>query len=270
MNKKQLSTGLTLAYKEAGQGEPIVLLHGYCGSSGYWDELMPLLAVHGRVIAPDARGHGASSAAEGDGVYSMEAMADDVASLLDELGLKKASLFGHSMGGYAGLAFAEKYPERLQALGLIHSTAYPDTEQAKENRLKAAEAIRSRGVAEFVDGLVPKLFAPEHRESKRELVDKAKEIGCGTSLSGAAGCALGMRERPDRIPVLERLGVPVLLLAGESDEVIPPEKRFPVAKDNVTQVTLAGVGHMGMMENPRAMAESIGAFLERNRGAERV
>jgi len=270
MNKKLLSTGIAVAYEEAGAGDPIVLLHGFCGSRRYWEETLPRLAAFGRVIAPDWRGHGDSDAAGSVESYSMEILADDVAALMDELNLRKISLFGHSLGGYAALAFAEKYPERLNAVGLVHSTSYPDTEQAKENRLKAVETIRSQGVEAFVDGLVPKLFAPGSRENKPELIAKAKEIGYGTTPEGAAGCALGMRARLDRVSTLERLELPILLLAGEFDEVVPPEKRFPASGPKVTAITLAGVGHMGMMEDPGAMAASIGSFLERNRGEDRV
>jgi len=228
------------------------------------------LASYGQVVAVDLRGHGETSSTNGEEDYGTEKLADDLAALLDGLNLDKAAVFGHSLGGYVALAFAEKYPGRLSALGLIHSTAFPDAEQAKENRLKAVATIRSEGIAAFVDGLVPKLFAPEHRESRPDWIAKAKEIGYGTSADGAAGCALGMRARPDRVSVLETLDVPILLLAGEFDEVIPPEKRFPVSRDNVTEVTLPGVGHMGMTEDPRALAGAVGDFLARNRGAGRV
>ncbi|XID95923.1 alpha/beta fold hydrolase [Paenibacillaceae bacterium WGS1546] len=266
-----IETGtMAAACEERGEGEPIVLLHGYCGSRLYWEDTLPPLSSVGRAIAPDLRGHGASSASERGEDYGMDSLADDLAALLDALGLERAHVFGHSLGGYVALAFAEKHPERLLSLGLVHSTAYPDAEQAKDNRLKAAAAIREQGVAAFVDGLVPKLFAAENRNARPELVAKAREIGYGTSEHGAAGCALGMRARPDRVGVLERLEKPVLLLAGELDEVIPPERRFPVAKPNVESVTLAGVGHMGMMENPQAFAAAIAAFLDRNRRAGRV
>ncbi len=268
MNKAALSTGTTVAYVEAGSGQPIVMLHGYCGSRRYWDDVLPLIASHGRIIAPDLRGHGASSAAEG--VYSMELLADDLAALLDELKVSQVNLFGHSLGGYIALAFADRYPERLLTLGLVHSTSFPDGEAAQENRLKAAETIRTGGITPFVDGLIPKLFTASNRMSKTELLQKAKEIGYGTSIEGAAGCALGMRERPDRTRILEKLDVPILLLAGELDEVIPAERRFPVSKDNVISITLESVAHMGMLEDPHAFADVIGSFLERNRVADRV
>ncbi|BBI35286.1 alpha/beta fold hydrolase [Cohnella abietis] len=264
MKKVTLSSGTTIAYEEAGNGQPIVLLHGFCGSHQYWDEVLPLLSSHGHIIAPDLRGHGASSATEG--VYSMELLADELVDLLDELDLPMVNLFGHSLGGYVALAFAEKYPERLLTLGLVHSTSFPDSEAAQANRLKAVEAIKQDGINTFVEGLIPKLFVPNSSESRQELLRKAIEIGYSTSPLGAIGCSLGMRERPDRGAVLEQLQAPILLLAGERDEVIPPEKRFPVAKINVTAVTIEGVAHMGMLENPQEFAAAVGTFLERNRG----
>jgi 3-oxoadipate enol-lactonase len=268
MNSATLSTGTRLAYAEAGKGQPTVLLHGYCGSQHYWDDVLPIMSAHGRIIAVDLPGHGESSAYEG--VHTMDKLADDVAALLDELGIAQVNLIGHSLGGYISLAFAEKYADRLLTLTLAHSTSFPDAEAAQANRLKAAATIRSEGVAAFVDGLVPKLFAKEHLISMADQVNKAKEIGYGTSVEGAAGCALGMRERPDRGEVLESLDRPILLLAGELDEVIPPEKRFPVTRPNVTTITLSGVAHMGMMEDPQAFGEAIVSFLDRNKVSDRV
>jgi 3-oxoadipate enol-lactonase len=268
MKMISLKNGMEIAYVEVGSGQPIVLLHGYCGSHHYWDEVIPLLSSHGRVIAIDIRGHGASSAS--DGVYSMELLADDLAALLDELKLSKVNLFGHSLGGYIALAFAERYPERILALGLVHSTSFPDGEAAQANRLKAAETIRENGVNAFVDGLIPKLFAATHRLSMPEKLDMAKEIGYKTSSEGAVGCALGMKERVDRTFVLEELDKPILLLAGELDEVIPQDRRFPVSKENVTALTLGRVAHMGMLEDPEAFATAVASFFEQNRGLESV
>jgi 3-oxoadipate enol-lactonase len=268
MNKVSLPTGTIIAYEERGNGIPIVLLHGYCGSRHYWDEVIPQLSEFGRVIALDLRGHGASSTTAG--VYSMEQLAEDVLAVLDELKLPQVNLFGHSLGGYVALAFAERYPERLLTLGLVHSTSFPDSEAAQANRLKAAEAIRTKGVSPFVDELIPKLFSAAHRSSMPVKLQKAIAIGYETSPEGAAGCALGMSKRPDRSVVLEQLDVPILLLAGELDEIIPPEKRFPVSKANITSLTLNNVAHMGMFESPQAFAAEIVSFLEHNRVSDRV
>ncbi|MBW5447912.1 alpha/beta fold hydrolase [Cohnella sp. CFH 77786] len=252
------------AYQETGSGVPVVLLHGFCGSGRYWDDVLPALSAKYRVIVPDLRGHGASPATEG--VYTMERLADDTAALLDKLNVAEAFVFGHSLGGYATLAFAEQYPGRLLGFGLVHSTPLPDTEAGREGRLKAVDKIRAEGIRPFVDGLIPKLFAPEHRTSMADKVAAALEIGYATSPEGAVGCSLGMRERPDRTDVLRRTGLPVLLLAGEHDEVIPPERRFPVSKPNLSAVTLPQVGHMGMVEDPGRFTEALLAFLGNHAG----
>lgn len=248
-------------FRDAGSGTPLVLLHGYCGSHRYYDEVVPLLTDHCRVITPDLRGHGDSEPS--DGAYPMELLADDVAGLLDRLGIDKAVLLGHSLGGYVTLAFAERHSERLLAFGLLHSTSYPDGDAARSNRDKAVASIREGGVAAFVEGLVPKLFAPEHRALSNPDVKKALDIGNGTSSAGAIGCALGMRDRPDRTSVLANTELPVLLLAGEKDDIIPAERRFPVSSLNIEAVTLENVGHMGMLENPQAFALAIIAFVQR-------
>lgn len=255
----QSQPAIPLRFEERGSGIPLVLLHGYCGSRRYWDEVVPLLAGEYRVIAPDLRGHGESPAAEG--VCAMEDLAEDTVQLLDRLGIGQAFVFGHSLGGYAALALAEAHPERLLGIGLIHSTPLPDTEAGKEGRLKAARTIRSEGVKPFVDGLIPKLFAPGHRSTMADRIAAAKEIGYATSPQGAVGCALGMRERPDRTGVLRRASVPVLLLAGQCDEVVPEDRRFPAAGPHIQSVTLPEAGHMSMMEDPQRLAAAMRAFL---------
>ncbi len=251
---------------------PVVLLHGYCGSRQYWDAVVPLLSAEYDVVVPDLRGHGESPAPEQQ-IYSMEQLADDTVALLDRLGIAQAYVIGHSLGGYATLALAERHPDRLLGFGLVHSTSLPDTDAGKEGRIKAADQIRMTGIQPFVDGLIPKLFAQEHQQ-RPDIVKQiahAKEIGYGTSTQGAIGCAMGMRERPDRTHVLQQTQLPVLLLAGERDEVIPPARRFPVeARPNIMTATLPETGHMSMMEDPAASAQVLLAFLDKSRGSARV
>jgi 3-oxoadipate enol-lactonase len=268
MQNADSNTDYLPGFEHKGSGIPVVLLHGFCGSRRYWYDVLPVLAGRYHVIVPDLRGHGASPVSEG--VYTMEHLADDTAALLDRLKIDKAFVFGHSLSGYSTLAFAEKYPDRLLGFGLVHSTPLPDTEAGREGRSKAVAQIREEGIKPFVDGLVPKLFAPEHRTSMKNKVAAAKEIGYVTSPQGAIGCSLGMRERPDRTEVLRHTELPVLLLAGELDEVIPPERRFPVDKSNISAVTLPGVGHMSMMEDPARLSDEIMAFLDKSRGNESV
>src|SRR5690554_1641282 len=92
---------IEMAYEDYGTGEVVILLHGFCGSSAYWKNVIPVLSQGFRVIVPDLRGHGRSSVPED--TYTMDQMADDVKHLLDALHLPKVMLIGHSLGGYVTL-----------------------------------------------------------------------------------------------------------------------------------------------------------------------
>ncbi len=214
------------------------------------------------MIIPDLRGHGVSEAQNGQ-VYEMDNFAGDILELLDALELKKTALVGHSLGGYITLAAAGRYPERISGFALIHSTALPDSEEARQNREKAVQAIKQDGITVFVDGLVPKLFAPKHLESEPEQVQFAREIGYGTSAQGAAATALGMKARPDRTNVIHQAAVPVLLVAGAEDLVVRPENTFQGAEGNEAVQThlLEGAGHMGMLEAASGLAEVLHKFI---------
>jgi pimeloyl-ACP methyl ester carboxylesterase len=259
LQKLKISDALELAYSEEGEGETVVLIHGYCGSYQYWDKIIPLLSSQYRIIAVDLRGHGMSSAPEES--YSMEAMAEDIYRLLEHLEVEQVQLFGHSLGGYITLAFAENYPDKLRSWGLIHSTAYPDSEEGKANRGKAIQSIRTGGMEAFMEGLAPKLFAAAHKETMASYISQVKHIGYSTSITGAIAAAEGMRDRPDRRHVIEQSAVPVLLIAGGGDQVIPPEKTFTAEGPRISQARLEGAGHMSMYETPEQLASVLREFL---------
>lgn len=250
-----------IAYRDSGPGPTltVVLLHGFCGSSAYWRRVMPQLGRHCRVIAPDLRGHGLSGLPDEPAV--MEHLADDIAALLKHLDTGPVFLFGHSLGGYVTLAFYERHPQACRAFGLVHSTALPDTAEAKQNRLSGIAAIREQGIRPFVDNLIPKLFSPGQLANRRDILDEALQIGYGTSPEGACLVLDGMRQRPDRQAVLERAAVPVLLLAGRDDQIVPVERMFTVHRPHIRQTVLEDTGHMSMMEAPDACAAALLAFI---------
>ena len=249
----------TITYVDKGEGKTIMLLHGFCGSSRYWEEVIPALSEYCRVIVPDLPGHGQSTTTLEN--YSISDIAGMMNDLLDELNIEKVTMFGHSLGGYITLAFAEKYSDRLNGFSLVHSTAYPDTEEAKKGRSANAANLKQEGIKPFIDGLIPKLFSPDHLE--KHYVETAKEIGYLTSAQGAINTLIAMRDRPDRNHVLEMTTLPVLLVAGEQDQVIPPEKTFSVSKDNIKHALIEDSGHMGMYENPTQMISAFSAFLSK-------
>jgi pimeloyl-ACP methyl ester carboxylesterase len=265
-----LNNGVELAYYDShpddggaadGITEVIVLLHGYCGSSAYWEPIVDELEQYVRIIAPDARGHGRSSATNED-IYTMEMYAEDVAQMLITLQIHNAVLLGHSLGGYITLALAEMYAKKLSGFGLIHSTALEDSEAAKQNRDKAVAALEESGVQPFVDGLIPKLFAPANVEAMPSEIERAKQIGYGTSLQGAVGTARGMKIRANRTHIIEQTELPVLLVSGANDKVIPTESTFAATNGSTVKVVLGSAGHMGMVEQPKELVQAILSFMK--------
>lgn len=259
MNAKQVYvSGTTVSYYEEGKGEPIVLIHGFCGSKDYWQKVIPALAKEYRVIAVDLPGHGDSDLPSGD--FSIEKMGEMIAGALQELDVENASVLGHSLGGYVTLALADIYEDKLAKFALVHSTANPDTEEGKKGRDIAAGKIEAEGIESFVDGLVPNLFAPGE-EHKVEL-QQAKEIGYGTNPEGAKTALRAMKQRPDRNHVIKHTELPVLIVAGEKDQIVPPEKSFTVERPNIKQALIKGVGHMSMYEAPEKLIKEIKGFLK--------
>lgn len=172
----------------------------------------------------------------------------------------KVTLFVHSLGGYFALSFAERYSDRLQGFALVHSTAFPDSEDVKKGREASIEKIKKQGISALIDGLVPKLFAPEHMEERETDVEAAELIGYQTSPEGAIAALKAMKNRPDRNHVLSATALPIRLVAGEHDQIISAEKTFSVSKEKSTQSLLKDVGHLSMMESPDQLTDVIRQF----------
>ncbi|SES29982.1 alpha/beta fold hydrolase [Psychrobacillus sp. OK032] len=244
-----------VAYKEEGNGEPILLIHGFCGSSDYWSGVIQELAQTYRVIALDLPGHGDSAVQED--VNEIEHYATFIKDFLDELKIDQVTMFGHSLGGYITLAFAEKYSNRLKGFSLIHSTGFPDSEEAKKGREISANNIDTEGMEAFIEGLVPKLFSSNHLESHSKEITEVKKIGFSTSLAGAKNALIAMKNRTDRREIIEITDLPVLLIAGEEDQLIPPDKVFTANGKHLKQVLINDVGHMSMYEAPKELIRAI-------------
>ena len=124
-------TALHICDSEQGK-KCVVLLHGYLENMLVWEEFIPLLYKHVRVVTVDLPGHGISEV-KGE-VHTMDYLADTVASALDTLSIAKAFVVGHSMGGYVALALCERHPERCAGLVLLSSTPNADSDEKRKNR----------------------------------------------------------------------------------------------------------------------------------------
>lgn len=242
---------IRLAYERRGKGTPLVLLHGYPLDHHLWDNIAPLLEDTFDLILPDLRGFGGSSTV--DSFYSMEDMASDIAALLDHLGIQMTVIAGHSMGGYVALAFARLYPERVRGFGLVSSQVVADNEERKQGRYKSAAEVADKGIASVVETMTPK-FTSDAR--LQEFARKSMEEQQPAAYVGALKA---MAERVDSTPLLSSLAVPVVVIHGDADALIPIDRAREVkaALPGAHLVEISGAGHMPMMESPDTTAEAL-------------
>lgn len=234
----------------------LVLVHGYPFDHTLWDHVVPLLGDEAQVLTPDLRGFGGRSL--GTDAPSLGRMADDLKELLDQQTIRRAVVAGMSMGGYVALAFAEHYPERLAGLGLISTQAAADTEEAKAGRRAMIEKVRREGPDVAAQAVVPKLFASRN-STKPELV---RFPTVGAERAGAEGIAWAleaMAQRPDRTAIVRELRVPVLVVHGAEDKIIPAARARELAglTSDGRYVEIEGAGHATPLEGPVKLAEAL-------------
>ncbi len=246
-----LNGKVSLAYERFGRGAPLVLIHGFPLDHSIWDEVTPLLSSTFDLILPDLRGFGESVSSAP--AWTMRDLADDLAALLDHLGLESAFLAGHSMGGYVALAFAAAYPQRVRGLALVSSQTAADAPEKRAARHAQVRQIAEDGIGETVAGMTTKLTADTRvQKFVHDLMRKQKPAGYIGSLQA-------MAERADTMSVLEKNSFPVLLIHGGADGLIPLERAREIQAKvpRARMVELSGAGHMPMMESPREVAEAL-------------
>jgi 2-succinyl-6-hydroxy-2,4-cyclohexadiene-1-carboxylate synthase len=215
--------GLDFHVELAGDGPPLLALHGFTGSVRAWDELRPSIAAFARCIFIDALGHGQSAAPPVPERYSLDCSTRDLVALLDALDLPAVDVLGYSMGGRAALHFAVHAPERVRAL--ILESASPGLADAAARRERAAvdaalaERIEQAGITAFVAEWErqPLLRPAAHLSVERRARQHAQRLA--NEPHGLANSLRGMgtgQQVPlwSRLPEVER---PVLLVVGEQD-----------------------------------------------------
>jgi pimeloyl-ACP methyl ester carboxylesterase len=240
----------------------LVLLHGFGEDARVWALITPALQNNFRVLAPDLPGSGAwqTDAA----TLTMESMADAIHDWLKKESVEQCTMIGHSMGGYVALAFAEKYPQQLNGLGLFHSTAYADSEEKIAVRQKGIEFMETHGGAAFLKTTTPNLFGAAFKTTEPEAVDAFINDMQYFSATTLIAYYRAMMARPNRSAVLQTLHCPVLFIIGDEDKAVPPA-------DSLQQSILPAVSmicllrataHMGMMEDAPAVIGAVLEFME--------
>ncbi len=262
MEKFIMAAGCAVRVSDTVKGDrAIVLLHGYLESLDVWDEFTKLLAPHARVMAIDLPGHGISEV-KGE-VHIMSFLADVVYGAMQELGVGKALIVGHSMGGYVALEFINRHPEAATGIVLLHSGPNPDNEEKRENRRREIALIEA-GKKELIARAFPHVgFAPQNRERMAAEIEDLSEQIVLTEDEGIIAMLNGMSERADMNDMLRASKVPQMAILGRHDEYIPQEAADTLVRNHpqMKVVWLENSGHMGFAEEPEKTAEAIIGFL---------
>jgi pimeloyl-ACP methyl ester carboxylesterase len=262
--------GCRLRYLVAGEGDPLVLVHGLGGAAANWLALGPLLLPGRRVIVPELPGHGGSSPLPA--APSLSPYADRLGLLLDREGAAPAVVVGHSLGGAVALRLALRRPEAVSALVLAaaagissatRSARYaltitgilkPGRKIAPHRGRVARSALLKRVVFGRWGASDPAALPPELVEAL--LVGPARH----TDTVSAAKALV----RDDLRPELEHVRCPVLVLWGARDNQLPVDDAFDYARRLRAQLrVIADCGHLLIVERPAACADAITGFLSR-------
>jgi 3-oxoadipate enol-lactonase len=255
--------GVEINYTDTGgSGTPVLLLHAFPLASEMWESQIESLGDRFRFIAPDLKGFGGSSAPEDRSEYSMDSYADEVAGLLDDIGVEKVTLAGLSMGGYIALAFLRRHGDRVAALVLADSRAEADPPAGIEKRSGQQELVGREGTAGLIEALVGALLGEATREKKPEVVERAKTL-MDNPAAGFIGALEAMKGRPDSTGDLAGISVPTLIIVGENDGVTPPEasRKMHEHIGGSRLVVIPEAGHLSNIEAPEAFNGALAEFL---------
>jgi pimeloyl-ACP methyl ester carboxylesterase len=272
--------GDRVAYRDAGHGEVLLLIHGMAGSSATWRAVLPQLAKKYRVVAPDLLGHGESAKPRGD--YSLGAFAVWLRDFLDELSITRATVVGHSLGGGVAMQFVYQHPDYCERLVLISSGGLgPD--------VGVILRLLSAPGAEFVLPVIaPKPVLRVGDKVKSWLTSAGVQSPRGAELWSAYSSLSDRLTRQSflrtlrsvvdyrgqAVSALNRLKLqaelPVMAVWGEKDDIIPVEHAYAAqaARQESRLEVLPGVGHFAQVEAPTKVVELIEDFIATTRTAE--
>jgi 2-succinyl-6-hydroxy-2,4-cyclohexadiene-1-carboxylate synthase len=272
-----VANGIEIAFDEQGHGErPLLLLHGFTGFRQDFAGQLPALSQHGRVLAPDLRGHGESGRTGDPASYGLDLLTADLLGLLDALGIERCDLLGHSMGGMVALRAALAAPERIASLVLMDTAPGPLSFVDRGQLGLAARVAREAGMA----ALAQILRARAREDPTRNPADRRIEQEWGeerfwawrtarvAAMDPAAyeALALALVEQEDLTPRLAEIGCPTAVLVGELDhEFLAPSEALARGIRGGELHVLPHAGHQPQHEAPEAWREAVLAHLERAR-----
>jgi len=277
MNGTYLSDGATLGFRDTGKGTPVVFLHPTPLDGEYWRPMIEDLAGV-RSIVLDLRGHGRSEL--GDGlpvggfarvpdapVLSMAQLASDVLRLLDTLDVREAVFAGCSIGGYVLLELWRMAPERINGLAFVCSKPQPDADANLVKRAANIAQVQAQGTQTFFDGAARTLIGPTALE-RRPAIEGELRARMTLTPQAAVAVQAGLAVRPDSIPTVATIEMPILAIAGGEDPAVSPAEMeaFNAAPGGCEFHLLPDAGHFAAYEQPRKVAALLAEWLRQPEG----
>jgi pimeloyl-ACP methyl ester carboxylesterase len=260
---QQVINGISVNRTGSLKKQAIIFIHGFPFDHSMWDSQVKHFNKDYCCITYDLRGMGESYV--GDGQYTMEAYASDLFSVMEKLKLDKPVLCGLSMGGYIALRTAERDQSRFSGLILCNTKSASDTDAAKLVRAEKINQINIEGVDKFVSEFVPNCFADETIKDKKNIYEEILNKSKTHDPVGLKGALLAMACRTSTNDFLKEINIPVLLIAGSLDNLMPP----PVMRkmhENIKKSEFGiapRAGHLAPVENAGFVNDMIEGFLKR-------
>jgi 3-oxoadipate enol-lactonase len=242
---------------EGQSGSPVLLFSNSLGANySMWDPQAREFHKKFRLLRYDTRGHGQSSATPGP--YSIEQLAKDVVSLLDELDLARVHFCGLSMGGMIGMWLAVSAPERLNKLVLCNTGAKIGTLDAWNARI---EAVRKNGMKSIAPAVVERWFTPAFREKSPALISNTHKMIEEANADGYAACCAAIRDCDYREQVAA-IRTPTLVISGAHDPATPPaDGRFLAQQIPGAHYAELNAAHLSNIEDQDRFNQELAVFL---------
>ncbi|TNJ44163.1 alpha/beta hydrolase [Tamlana fucoidanivorans] len=252
--------GIQVYYSDSGKGQALVFLHGFLETSMIWQPFITKLSKQHRVICIDLPGHGKTDCL--GYIHSMELMSNVVEAVLKHLRIRRFYIFGHSMGGYVALAFAEKNPDFLKGLCLINSTSQADSPERKINRDRAIEAVKQNHKT-FIRIAIRNLFRPKNRKLFRNQINHLIREALNTPVQGIVAALEGMKIRQDREALLHFSPYKKMMIASKKDPVLNFDNLVKQTQNTEVKFVQFLDGHMSFIENEGELLHEIMFFIEK-------
>ena len=250
MAKKRFieQNGARVCFHIEGRGQVLILLHGFLENMDIFRRFSEVLSKKYRVLLIDLPGHGQSQMQAES--HTMELMAESVNAVIEHLEIEKTIMIGHSMGGYVALAFADKYMKKLCGLGTFHSHALADTTEAKINRGRAIQVVKEHH-KDFISSFIPDLFTKKNQELLSGEIEELQIAARNIPKESVIASLEGMRQRTDKLKLLNTMRIPMLFIIGKQDPRAPLDKMMHQISlpKHAEVLILDDVAHMGYLEN---------------------